>query len=125
MSKAPDDFLQRSKTPAFTPVRRVKPDESPHTPAEKAPDPDLGWAPIDHRRYLSREFMQLEWERLWSKVWLLGAREMEMPEPGDYVVTDIGRESIIMVRQKDGRVRAFYNVCQHRGNRIRPRGSGS
>lgn len=125
MSKAPDDFHQRSRTPAFTPVRRVKPGESPQTPAEKAPDPDLGWAPIDHRRYISREFMQLEWERMWSKVWLLGARENEMPEAGDYVVTEIGRESIIMVRQKDGRIRAFYNVCQHRGNRLRPCGSGS
>lgn len=126
MSKPPpEDFLQRSKAPAFTPVARVKVDQSPHTPTEKAPDPDLGWEPIDHRRYISREFMQLEWERMWSKAWLLGAREMDLPEPGDYVVTEIGRESIIMVRQKDGRIRAFYNVCQHRGNRLRPQGIGS
>ena len=51
--------------------------------------------------------------------------KLDLPEPGDYVVTEIGRESIIMVRQKDGRIRAFYNVCQHRGNRLRPCGSGS
>jgi hypothetical protein len=59
----PDDFVQRSQTPPFTRVARVKPADSPHTPAEKAPDPDLGWEPIDARRYISREFMQLEWER--------------------------------------------------------------
>ena len=69
--------------------------------------------------------MALEWERLWSKVWLLGARLLDIPEPGDYVVTEIGRESILIVRQQGGAVRAFYNVCQHRGNRLRECGLGT
>jgi phenylpropionate dioxygenase-like ring-hydroxylating dioxygenase large terminal subunit len=47
------------------------------------------------------------------------------PQPGDYLATDIGPESILVVRQSDGSVRAFYNVCQHRGNRLRPCGRGS
>ncbi len=115
-----DEFWNRSKAPAYKPVERVRPEASPHTPLEKAPDPELGWEPIDHRRYLSREFMQLEWDRIWTRVWLLGGRELDIPEPGDYIVTEIGRESILIVRQKDRRIRAFYNVCQHRGNRLRP-----
>lgn len=123
MAGTPDDFWKLSKTPAFKPVQRVQ--EGSRTPIEKAPDPDLGWAPIDPRRYISREFMQLEWERIWTKVWLLGARELDIPEPGDYFVTEIGRESILIVRQQDGAVRAFYNVCQHRGNRLRACGLGS
>jgi phenylpropionate dioxygenase-like ring-hydroxylating dioxygenase large terminal subunit len=120
MASDPDEFWKRSKAPAYKPVERVHPDASPHTPLAKAPDPDLGWDPIDHRRYLSREFMQLEWDRIWTKVWLLGGREVDIPEPGDYIVTEIGRESILIVRQNDRGLRAFYNVCQHRGNRLRP-----
>ncbi len=120
-----EDFLKRSRSPAFRPVRRVQPGASPETPVEKAPDPDLGHAIIDQRRYTSPEFMHLEWERMWTRVWLLGARLIDIPEPGDYVVTEIGRESVLIVRQADQRVRAFYNVCQHRGNRLRPCGLGS
>ena len=120
-----EEFLKRSKSPAFTPVQRVKAADSPETPVEKAPDPELGVEVIDQRRYTSPEFMQLEWERMWSRVWLLGARLIDIAEPGDYAVTEIGRESILIVRQRDGGVRAFYNVCQHRGNRLRPCGLGS
>jgi phenylpropionate dioxygenase-like ring-hydroxylating dioxygenase large terminal subunit len=41
-----------------------------------------------------------------------------VPNPGDYINYEIGRESILCVRGSDGRIRAFYNVCQHRGNRL-------
>jgi phenylpropionate dioxygenase-like ring-hydroxylating dioxygenase large terminal subunit len=69
-------------------------------------------------RYTSADFFATEWERMWTKVWLLLGRESEIPEPGDYQAEQIGRESILMVRQPDGGIRAFYNVCQHRGNRL-------
>ena len=49
------------------------------TPIEKAPDPDLGYDLIPAERYTSTEFMQLEWDRLWSKVWLLGGRSDDIP----------------------------------------------
>ena len=61
-----DDLHSRSKSPAFTPVPRVKPGADgrngalPGTPHEKAPDPELGTALIDQRRYTSNEFMRLE-----------------------------------------------------------------
>jgi len=106
-------------------VRRVNPADSPFTPAEKAVDPELGWDLIAKERYTSPEFMRQEWERMWTKVWLLGASEHDLKEPGDYVVTELGAESVLLVRQNDGRVRAFYNVCQHRGNRLRASGCGS
>ncbi|MFZ9967633.1 MAG: hypothetical protein ACO3IN_11640, partial [Steroidobacteraceae bacterium] len=105
------ELLERSRAPAFKPVRRVPAEESPETPSAKAPDPDLGHDLIPKERYTSTEFMQLEWERMWSKVWLLGGMEADIPEPGDYISTEIGRESILIVRQRDGGVRAFYNVC--------------
>lgn len=107
-------------------VPRVDPDAWRRgTPAGKAPDPDLGHALIPASRYTSREFMELEWERIWTKIWLLGGRSDDMAETGDYICTDIGRDSVILVRQADGSVRGFHNVCLHRGNRLRPEGRGS
>ena len=91
-----DDFHNRSKSPAYTPVPRVRPGADgrsgaqPGTPHEKAADPELGTGVIDQRRYTSREFMRLEWERLWTKVWLVAGRSLDMPEAGDYIVTEIG-----------------------------------
>ena len=127
MSSNPKDEELRaaSKTPAYRKVRRVAPEQSPVTPCAKEPDPELGHDLIRKERYTTPEFMQLEWERIWKKVWLLGAVESDLREPGDFVATEIGRESVLIVRQADGSVRAFYNVCLHRGNRLRPTGVGS
>jgi phenylpropionate dioxygenase-like ring-hydroxylating dioxygenase large terminal subunit len=94
------------------------------TPLERAPVPDLGHAPIPKDRYTSREFAAREWERMWTRVWLLAGRASDLPEPGDYLVYEIGIESILVVRQPDGEVAAFYNVCMHRGNRLRAPGRG-
>lgn len=121
----PEGLLERSRTPVYKKVKRVAPEDSPETPVEKAPDPDLGHEPIPKERYTSPEFMRLEWERMWTKVWLLGGLESDIPEPGDYICTEIGKESVLIVRQRDGGVRAFYNVCLHRGNRLRPEGVSS
>jgi len=127
MSSSPkdDELRAASRTPAYRKVKRVAPEQSPVTPCGKEPDPDLGHELIRKERYTSPEFMQLEWERIWTKVWLLGAVESDLREPGDFVATEIGRESVLLVRQADGGVRAFYNVCLHRGNRLRPTGPGS
>ena len=73
---------------------------------------------ISGDRYWSREFMEREWDRMWTRVWHIGARLAEIPEAGDYVVHNFRHESVLLVRQEDGAVKAFYNVCQHRGNRL-------
>ncbi len=89
------------------------------TPVAKAPEPDMGHDIIPKERYVSTGFMKLEWERMWTRVWLVGCREEEIPEPGDYITTDIGPESLLIVRGEDGKVRTFYNVCNHRGNQVK------
>lgn len=76
-------------------------------------------------RYTSSAFFDAEWEGMWTRVWLLLGRESAMAEPGSYQVEDIGPESIMMVRQADGSIRAFYNVCQHRGSRLTFAAEGS
>ncbi len=106
-------------------IERTDPATHPGgTPLASAPDRELGHELIPKERYTSREFMDQEWEHIWSKVWLLGCREDQIPEPGDYVATDIGRESVLLVRQQDGAIKAFHNVCMHRGNRLADEGVG-
>ena len=81
-------------------------------------NPEVSTLPIEGFRYTSSEFYEKEWNQMWTKVWLLLGRISEIPSKGDYQIEEIGVESIIMVRQEDGSVRAFYNVCQHRGSRL-------
>ena len=81
-------------------------------------NPPLVGTPITSERYTSTQFMESEWEKIWTKVWLLVARAPEIPNPGDYTVEEVGSESFITIRQDDGGVRTFYNVCQHRGSRL-------
>jgi phenylpropionate dioxygenase-like ring-hydroxylating dioxygenase large terminal subunit len=68
--------------------------------------------------YLSRDFAKLEEDRLWTRVWQIACREEEIPNVGDYVTYDIVDESIVVVRSAAKEIRAFYNVCQHRGRRL-------
>ena len=52
------------------------------------------------------------------RVWQVAGRTDQIPNEGDYVTYEIGRDSVIAVRGSDDKVRVFYNVCQHRGNRL-------
>ena len=91
------------------------------TPANYLPDwpkQELRRNRLEGKRYTSREFAELEFEHMWTKVWLLLGRESEMQEPGDWQREDVGPESILMVRQDDKTIKAFYNICQHRGNQL-------
>jgi Rieske 2Fe-2S family protein len=59
-----------------------------------------------------------ERERIWFGGWVCIGRAHEIAEPGDYLVRDIAGESIIVTRNREGAVRAFYNVCAHRGTKL-------
>ena len=61
------------------------------TPMERAPVPDLGTGPIPKERYTSAAFAGLEWQRMWTRVWLMAGRESDIPEPGDYFTFEIGQ----------------------------------
>lgn len=79
----------------------------------------LGSAPIDAARYHSPEFFRAECEKMWPAVWQFAAREEDLPEPGDYVTYDNAGRSYLIVRQEDGSVKAFHNVCLHRGRKLK------
>jgi len=94
------------------------------TPTQKAPEPVLGSELIAKQRYTDRAFQEREWQCMWMKVWLMGPRLQDLREVGDYVCEEIGSESVIFVRSDADTLRAFYNVCPHRGNRLRNEGPG-
>jgi len=78
-----------------------------------------GSEPIAAERFTSPEFMRLEQTKMWPFVWQFAAREEDMPGVGDYVVYENAGRSYLVVRQDDGSVRAFHNVCLHRGRKLR------
>jgi len=79
---------------------------------------DLGDEPMDKSVYTSREFHELEKERLWKRVWQMACRENDIPEVGDRIVYDVVDQSIIVVRSAPNEFKAFHNTCMHRGNRL-------
>jgi phenylpropionate dioxygenase-like ring-hydroxylating dioxygenase large terminal subunit len=80
----------------------------------------LGDQNIAYDRYTSREFFQREVDRMWNRTWQWACREEHLPEPGDYVVYDVGPYSIIVTRTASGNIRAFRNACMHRGTKLKP-----
>ncbi|MBA4766472.1 MAG: aromatic ring-hydroxylating dioxygenase subunit alpha [Porphyrobacter sp.] len=86
---------------------------------------EMGDDPLPVAPYISEEFARAEREKMWPNVWLFAAREDEMPEPGDTVVFDIAGKSFLLIRQKDGSVKAFYNACLHRGRKLRTESGAS
>ena len=76
-------------------------------------------ADIPVSRYTSREFHDLEVEKVWTKVWQMACRADDIAEVGDSLVYDIAGLSILLVRQDDTSIKAFFNVCLHRGRQLR------
>ncbi|MFM8563355.1 MAG: aromatic ring-hydroxylating oxygenase subunit alpha [Acidimicrobiia bacterium] len=66
-------------------------------------------------RFTSDEFWELEQRHLWDKCWVLAGRSEDIPEPGDFFTFDDLIHPMIVIRGRDGNVRAYYNTCQHRG----------
>lgn len=91
------------------PARYITTDEYP-SPA--------GISPITAERYISADYMAREHERVWNKNWLFAGLLSDLQEPGDYIVLNVARESIIVSRTQNGELAANYNVCQHRGARV-------
>lgn len=82
--------------------------------------PELGSGPIPTEPYISPAWYEQEKEKIFSKVWLCVGRASEIPKAGDYKVKRIeaAGTSAIIIRGKDGVVRAFHNMCAHRGNTV-------
>ncbi|MCX2982851.1 aromatic ring-hydroxylating dioxygenase subunit alpha [Halieaceae bacterium IMCC14734] len=100
-----------------TPFAVISPGASPDALEAKQPHIDHGTEVYSKEGYFSRDYMALEWDRLWTQTWLIAGMETDIPQSGDYFLFDIGDESIIITRTEEG-IKAFYNVCSHRGAKL-------
>jgi Rieske 2Fe-2S family protein len=73
---------------------------------------------------ISTEVFAKEQERIFSTQWLCVGHQSQLAKPGDYFVQEVVGESLIILRDRKGGVRGFYNVCRHRGTRICEEKSG-
>jgi phenylpropionate dioxygenase-like ring-hydroxylating dioxygenase large terminal subunit len=105
-------------------VSALRPATAPDSPERKSPplealypekDAYLVLAPD---RYTTREFMQREWDAIWARTWTCAGLLRDLERPGDFIRYDLGHESIVVVRGRDLILRAFYNVCRHRGRQL-------
>jgi Rieske 2Fe-2S family protein len=70
------------------------------------------------RYYSSAEIFRLETERIFHRQWFCVGRADQIPAPGDYLQVAVAGENIVVLRGRDAGLRAFYNVCRHRGSRL-------
>lgn len=75
--------------------------------------------------YTDPQIHELEKERLWPRVWQIACREEEIPKVGDYVNYEIVEDSILVMRTAPGVIKAYHNVCPHRGRRLRDDARGT
>jgi phenylpropionate dioxygenase-like ring-hydroxylating dioxygenase large terminal subunit len=82
--------------------------------------PHLGTGPVPVEPYVSPEYFARERDLIFRRAWLYMGRVDEIPRPGDYFVKTIELlgVSLLFVRGDDGEIRAFHNVCRHRGSRL-------
>ncbi|TGD71817.1 aromatic ring-hydroxylating dioxygenase subunit alpha [Mangrovimicrobium sediminis] len=68
--------------------------------------------------YISEDYAKAERDKLWRKVWLQAGRVEDIPEVGNYITYDIHADSVLIVRTDADTIKAYHNVCTHRGRRL-------
>ncbi|WP_062231530.1 aromatic ring-hydroxylating oxygenase subunit alpha [Aureimonas sp. N4] len=94
-------MLDRTTTPLLPLIRRRRPNYSLEAPF-----------------YTSPEIFAADLEAIFEQTWIFVGVEPDVPEPGDAMTVDIGANAILIVRDDDNEIRAFHNVCRHRGARL-------
>ena len=84
--------------------------------------PELGTAPVDYSDSIDQAFFEAEREAVFRRMWLNVGRVDRLPRTGSYFTRELPSAgpgtSVIIVKTKDGSVKAYHNVCRHRGNKL-------
>ena len=79
---------------------------------------------LPQKYFVSPELFAEERHRIFSEKWLLVGHQSQIPDAGDFFVITVANESLIVVRDQQCQIRAFYNVCRHRGSRLKEEACG-
>jgi phenylpropionate dioxygenase-like ring-hydroxylating dioxygenase large terminal subunit len=79
---------------------------------------DLENGLISREVFVNEEIYQLEQERVFARAWLFVGHESLIPNPGDYFVSCMGEESVILTRDRQSKIHIFLNTCRHRGMKV-------
>jgi phenylpropionate dioxygenase-like ring-hydroxylating dioxygenase large terminal subunit len=93
--------------------------------ANRTTDLDDEVVEIDPRMYTAPGTLAAERERIFARVPVIAAHSSELAMPNDFVTVQLPNNEVLLVRQQDGSVRGFVNVCRHRGARLVPEACGS
>ena len=73
---------------------------------------------ISRELFVNEEIYKKELENLFARAWLLVGHESQIPNPGDFFVSRMGEESVILCRDRDRKIHVFLNSCRHRGMKV-------
>lgn len=79
---------------------------------------------VHRRAYVDPAIFELEMDRIFGRSWIYVGHESQVPTPGDYFTTQVGRQPVIMTRHADGQVYVLENRCPHKGALVCPDRSG-
>ena len=79
---------------------------------------DLDNGEISREIFVNKDIYAEEQERLFSRAWLYVGHDSQVPNPGDFFVSRMGEESVILTRDRAGALHVFLNTCRHRGMRV-------
>jgi Rieske 2Fe-2S family protein len=102
--------------PSVTPVTQTK---VVPTRSETAETFAAGAKTLPQRYFVSPDVFEQEQEKIFSKQWMLVGHQSQLKKSGDFFLATIAGESLIVVRDQKSEIRAFYNVCRHRGTRLK------
>src|SRR5207302_11132341 len=96
------------------------------TPAfRKTPETHAdGSKSLPQKYFVSPEVFAEEQEKIFAKQWLLVGHQSQLEKSGDFFLATITGESVIVIRDQKSAIRGFYNVCRHRGTRLKEYASG-
>src|SRR5258708_854186 len=79
---------------------------------------DLKAGQISREIFVNDEIYTEELERIFARAWLFVGHDSQIPNPGDYFVSSMGEESVILCRDRAGEIHVFLNSCRHRGMKV-------
>lgn len=104
-------------TDRIIPTAILNPDASPESLEAKQPAINNGAEIYGKSGYFSHEQVEQEWQKIWTDSWLIAGVSTDLPNIGDYFLFRVRSESLIITKTAEG-IKAFYNVCPHRGARL-------